>query len=305
MGGPTTLKVETPNPRANDQPVGVRQPRTGEFMVPQPLDRAETHVQPGDDPRAKLAAWLTDPKNEYFAGAMVNRIVKHYFGAGLVEPVDDLRQTNPPSNSELWAALVREFVAHKYDLKHLMRLILNSRTYQLGSATKPSNATDTRFYSHYYARRLPAEVLLDAVSQATGSPEAFAGYPQGARAIQMPDPSLKSYFLTLFGRSDRNSACACERNEEVTVPQLLHLQNAEGIQKRLRASEGRLAQLLTAKAADDTIVEELFLATLSRLPSATERAKVRAALTEESDRADAFRDLFWALLNAKEFAFNH
>lgn len=305
MGGPTTLKVETPNPRANDQPVGVRQPRTGEFMAPQPLDRASTHVEPGEDPRAKLADWLTDPKNEYFAGAMVNRIGKHYLGVGLVEPVDDLRQTNPPSNSELWNVLVREFVGHKYDLKHLMRLILNSRTYQLGSATKPTNATDTRFYSHYYARRLPAEVLLDAVAQATGLPEAFAGYPQGARAIQMPDPNLKSYFLTLFGRSDRNTACACERNEDVTVPQLLHLQNAEGIQKRLRAPEGRLGQLLSAKAVDDTIVEELFLATLSRLPSATERANVRAALADEGDRADAFRDLFWALVNAKEFAFNH
>jgi hypothetical protein len=305
MGGPTVLKVETPNPRANDQPVGVRQPRTGEFMAPQPLDRASTHVEPGQDPRAKLADWLTEPKNEYFAGAMVNRIVKHYLGVGLVEPVDDLRQTNPPSNSELWNTLVREFVGHKYDLKHLMRLILNSRTYQLGSATNPSNATDTRFYSHYYARRLPAEVLLDAVGQATGQPEAFAGYPQGARAIQMPDPNLKSYFLALFGRSDRNTACACERTGEVTVPQLLHLQNAEAIQKRLRAPEGRLGQLLKAKATDDTVIEELFLATLSRLPSPTERTKVRAALADEGDRADAFRDLFWALVNAKEFAFNH
>jgi len=305
MAGPTMLKVETPNPRANDQPVGVRQPRTGEFMAPQPLDRASTHVEPGEDPRARLADWLTDPKNEFFAGAMVNRILKHYLGIGLVEPVDDLRQTNPPSNSELWDTLVREFVKHKYDLKHLMRLILNSRTYQLGSATKPTNSTDTRFYSHYYARRLPAEVLLDAVGQATGQPEAFAGYPQGARAIQMPDPNLKSYFLTLFGRSDRNTACACERNGEVTVPQLLHLQNAEGIQKRLRAPDGRLGQLLAGKVADDLIVEELFLATLSRLPSAAERGKGRAALADESDRADAFRDLFWALVNAKEFAFNH
>src|SRR5207248_3765109 len=136
----------------------------------------------------------------------------------------------PPANSALWNALVREFVVHKCALKHLMRLILNSRTYQLASATNPTNATDTRFYAHYYARRLPAEVLLDAVGQATGLPEAFAGYPQGARAIQMPDSSLKSYLLTLFGRSDRNTSCACDRNDEVTVPQLLHLHNAEGIQ---------------------------------------------------------------------------
>src|SRR5439155_18609489 len=230
---------------------------------------------------------------------------KHYLGVGLVEPVDDLRQTNPPSNAALWKALVHEFVAHKYDLKHLMRLILNSRTYQLGSATSPSNATDTRFFSHYNARRLPAEVLLDAVAQATGLPEPFAGYPQGARAIQMPDPGLKSYFLTLFGRSDRNTACACERNDEVTVPQLLHLQNAEGIQRRLRAPEGRLGQLLAATATDDRVTEELFLATLSRPPSAAERAKVRSALTEDGDRPEVFRDLFWALINAQEFACNH
>src|SRR5207248_5054905 len=129
--------------------------------------------------------------------------------------------------------------------------------------------------------------------------EPFAGYPQGARAIQMPDPSLKSYFLTLFGRSDRNTACACERNDDVTVPQLLHLQNAEGIQRRLRAADGRLGQLLAAKATDETILEELFLSTLSRLPSAAERAKVRTALAEDGDRPEMFRDLFWALVNAK------
>jgi Protein of unknown function (DUF1553)/Protein of unknown function (DUF1549) len=303
--GPPTLHVASPNPRLNGEPVGVRQPRTGEFLVPRPIDRAPTPVRPTDDPRARLAAWMTDPRNEYFAGAMVNRVWKHFLGVGLVEPVDDLRQTNPPSNPELWNALVREFVGHKYDLKHLIRLILNSRTYQLSSATKPTNVADTRFSSHYVARRLPAEVLLDAISQATGLPDAFPGYPVGARAIQLPDPGLRSYFLDLFGRSERLTACACERSGDVTVPQLLHLQNGESIQRRLQSADGRLGRLLAAKASDDAITDELFLATLSRPPSEVERSKVRAALADDSDRVAVFRDLFWALVNAKEFAFNH
>src|SRR5262249_37764828 len=160
-----------------------------------------------------------------FSGSMVNRLWKHFMGVGLVEPVDDLRSSNPPSNAELWRSLNREFVSHRFDLKHVMRLILNSRAYQLDSATLRGNEQDHSFYSHYYPRRLPAEVLLDAVCQATGVPESFTGYPLGTRAIQLPDPGTASYFLTLFGRSDRVTACACERSDDVTLPQLLHLRN--------------------------------------------------------------------------------
>ena len=144
------------------------QPRTGQFLKPQPLDRSDTNITPDEDPRVKLAAWITDPKNESFSGAMVNRLWRHFLGVGLVEPVDDLRASNPPTNPELWQALNKEFVGHHFDMKHLMRLILNSRTYQLSATTRPGNQTDTRFYSHYYARRLPAEVLLDALCQSTG-----------------------------------------------------------------------------------------------------------------------------------------
>jgi hypothetical protein len=243
---------------------------------------------------------------------MVNRIWKHYLGVGLVEPVDDIRASNPPSNPELWQALNRDFVGHHFDLKHLMRMILNSRTYQLTSATRPGNETDARFYSHYYARRLPAEVLLDALSQSTGVPEEFTGYPRGIRAAQMPDTNLKSYFLPLFGKSDRVTACACERSGEVTMPQLLHLQNGQTVVRKINDGAGRLNTLLRAKVADDAVVDDLYLATLSRPAPDSIKAQIRQSLAtdvrkgeEFRSREEVFRDLFWALLNSKEFSFNH
>jgi hypothetical protein len=303
--GVTNLKVSHRDPNQNKNPVGASQPRTGQFLKAQPLDRAETVIAPGEDPRVKLAAWMTDPKNEYFSGAMVNRVWKHYLGVGLVEPVDDLRATNPPTNPELWKALNREFVAQKYDLKHLMRVILNSRAYQRSSATRPANEADARFYSHYYARRLPAEVLLDAISQATGVPDQFPGYPLGLRATQLPDPTLKSYFLSLFGRSERVTACACERNGEVTMPQLLHLQNGEEIVNKVRAADANLAKWLKELKGNDAVMDELFLTTFSRLPTEKERQAVKKLLAAGEPRDEVFRDLFWALLNSKNFAFNH
>ncbi len=305
--GPTVLRIagKDREPEQARAPVGVVQPRTGRFLAPQPLDRAPLEVRPGDDPRQALAAWMTDPKNEYFSGAIVNRLWRHFLGVGLVEPVDDLRASNPPSNPELWRALNEEFVGHRFDLKHLMRLILTSRTYQLSSATRPGNRSDGRFCSHYYARRLPAEVLLDALSQSTGVPDRFPGYPLGLRAGQLPDPALKSYFLSLFGRSERVTACACERSGEVTMPQLLHLQNGDSVVDKVRAADGRLARLLGANRSDAEIIDELFLATLCRPPSKEAVERVRRALAEGGSREEVFRDLFWALLNSKEFAFNH
>lgn len=300
--GVTALLVAGYDGKPSKAPVGVTQPRTGRFMKPQPLDRAETNVSPDADPRATLARWMTDPSNEYFAGAMVNRVWKHYLGVGLVEPVDDLRASNPPTNPELWQALVREFVAKKYDLRHLMRVILNSRTYQLSATTNAANAKDQRFYSHYYARRLPAEVLLDAIAQATEVADRFPGYPEGTRAGQLPDPTLKSYFLTVFGRSERVTACACERSGEVTLPQVLHLQNGETIVQKIASPNGRLTRLL--KKSDDEVRDELFLATRGRLPTPKEKEAVKLTLAE-GERGEVFRDLFWALLNSKEFSFNH
>lgn len=289
--------------RVREKPAGVTQPRTGQFMAAQPLDRST--IAPGKDERAALADWITDPRNDYFSGAMVNRLWKHFLGVGLVEPVDDLRSSNPPSNPALWATLNREFVSHHYDLKHVMRLILNSRTYQHSSASLASNEKDHRFYSHYYAKRLPAEVLADAISGATGVPDEFPGYPVGERAVQLPDPGVNSYFLTLFGRSDRITACACERNDDVNLPQLLHLNNGDDVLNKIRAGNGRLAQILKKSEDDSTAIDQVFLATFSRLPTAAEKQAVTQSLSSGDPREAVYRDLLWALLNSKEFAFNH
>jgi hypothetical protein len=302
--GPTILRVSHPDQNQNKNPVGVSQPRTGAFMKPQPLDRTNRDVQPGADPRVELAKWITDPGNEYFTGAMVNRVWRHYLGVGLVEPVDDLRATNPPTNPALWKALNAEFVAKKFDLRALMRVILTSRAYQLSSATRPGNETDARFYSHYYARRLPAEVLLDAICDATGVPEYFAGYPHGVRAVQVPDPGSASYFLRTFGRSDRVTACACERSGEVSLAAVLHLISGETVTSKLTAGGSWMSETLSKKS-DDEMLDALFLRTLARKPTTAERGQVKELLKDkESRREDVFRDLFWALLNSKEFLFN-
>ena len=288
----------------SQRPVEVRQPRTGRMLAPRPLDRSETAIRPGIDPRVALVNWMTDPANEQFSGAMINRLWKHFLGVGLVEPVDDLRATNPPSNQALWDLLNREFVASDYDLKHIMRLIMNSRTYQLASETTESNFRDSRFYSHYYARRLPAEVLLDAICSATGEPETFAGYPRGVRALQVPDPFTDSYFLTVFGRAARTTACACERDTDVTLPQLLHLQNSDELTRKIKSPDGRLRRLIRTQTDNGILVDEVYLATVNRLPTGAEKQAVLSHFTE-STREEVAIDLFWALLNTSEFAFNH
>jgi Protein of unknown function (DUF1553) len=283
----------------------VQQPRTNEQLKPQPLDRAEVAIEPGGDPRVALVDWMTSGKNESFNGSIVNRVWRHFLGVGLVEPVDDLRASNPPTNPALWKALNDDFVAHGFDLKHLMRTILNSRTYQLSSDSLVENETDAKFYSHYYARRLPAELLLDAISQVTAVPDSFPGYPDGVRAQQLPDPALDSYFLRLFGRPDRVTACACERTGDVTMSQLLHLQNGDTVSRKIEAANGRLAELLESTPDNATTIDRLFLTTLARHPHQTESNAVLSQLNAGEPRDAVFRDLLWALLNSKEFSFNH
>jgi len=287
------------------KPPGVVQPRTKKMMPAMPLDRTQPHFQPGHDPREALADWITNPANEAFSGAMVNRLWRHFMGVGLVEQVDDLRSSNPPSNPALWKALTEDFVAHRFDLKSLMRDILNSRAYQLSSETLAGNEQDRRFYSHYYARRLPAEVLSDAIAAATAVPDNFPGYPAGVRAVQLPEPGVSSYFLTIFGRSERVTACACERSADVTLPQLLYLSNGEDLRSKLRAQDGRITTLLKRSLADPATTDAIFLAALARHPTPVETKAVQDSLAAGDPREDLYRDLAWALLNSKEFVFNH
>ena len=289
---------------AQAKPPEAFQPRTFAKLAPQTLDRALWKHEPGRDAREQLVEWMLD--SEQFSGAMANRIWKHFFGTGLVESVDDLRSSNPPSNGPLWSVLNGEFRKANFDLRHVMRLILTSRAYGLSSQTLGGNETETRFYSHYYARRLPAEVLSDAIASATGVPTKFDGYPLGIRAIQLPDPQVGSYFLSLFGRSDRVTACACERKGEVTLPQLLHLHNGDEIQRQIAATDGLLPAVLQ-DADDRAATDALFALSMQRKATDAEFAAILPQLASSTpeERRAAFTDVFWALLNTKEFAFNH
>jgi hypothetical protein len=287
------------------QKVGITQPRTNQFLPPRPLDRTELTLADGQDPREALADWMTAPGNRTFARAIVNRVWKRFFAVGLVEPVDDLRATNPASNEPLLEALCADLVAHRYDLKHLMRRILRSRTYALASEPLSTNAADRKFFSHYYPRRLPAEVLADAVTAATGVPEPYEGYAEGLRAVQLPDPKVRSVLLDTFGRPERVTPCACERTAEVTMPQVLHLINGEDLLRRIDSGDGRLEALLRSGRPDREIVEQLFLATLSRRPTDAQWQTVESALADGTDRKAVDRDLLWALINSKEFLFGH
>jgi hypothetical protein len=226
-------------------------------------------------------------------------------GRGLVEPVDDMRVTNPPSNESLLDWLAQDFVQHGYDLKYLIRTILRSETYQRSAEPAHGNARDTRYYSHYPFKRLGAEQLMDAITSATGVPEKFNGYPAGLRAAQLPDTTVPSYFLELFGRPARNTPCECERSDEPNLGQVLHLMNNIGINAKLSAKNGRVAALMAAKLPDDKVVEELYLASISRFPTPQERRQAVQLMARAKNRQQAAEDILWALMNSKEFVFNH
>jgi hypothetical protein len=256
------------------------------------------------DPRPHLAAWMTAPDNPYFARLAANRLWKHYFGRGLVEPEDDLRSTNPATNEPLLDHLAQSLVASRFDLKALHRLILNSRAYQLSSVPNATNVDDEQFASHRLVRRLPAEVLLDAISDVTGVPEAFPGRPRGTRAIDLWDNRAPSYFLDIFGRSERLTPCACGRTSEPTMAQVLHLMNAPEVEAKLAGPDGRVARLIAAKTGEDEVVAELCLAALGRPPTEKDRGTARKLFAAAPPR-DAAQDFLWALLNSHEFLFSH
>jgi len=285
----------------------VIQPRTGRPQLPKPLDGEAIPFDTEFDRREHLANWLTSPTNPYFSRAIVNRVWANFLGVGIVEKVDDLRLTNPPSNDRLMAALAAELVRYKYDLKSLMRLILTSQTYQRSSTPLPENAGDERFYARFYPRRLKAEVLLDAVADATDVPTEFKDHPAGTRALQLKDTAVASYFLDTFGRPERVLTCTCERSDEPSMTQVLHLANGKTLLGKLEAKEGRIAKLIADNADADRIGEELFLSALSRLPTTTEQAALVAAFSEApaDDRRAVLEDLFWSVLTSREFLFQH
>jgi hypothetical protein len=283
------------------------QPLTGKPQPPCPLDGEVIAFDSEADRRVHLADWLTSSENPYFSRAITNRVWANFFGVGLVESVDDLRLTNPPSNSPLLDAAAKYLVEHHYDVKSLMRAILQSATYARTSEPLAENAADTRFYSRYYPRRLMAEVMLDALSQVTGANSNFGDYAPGTRALQLPDVNVNSYFLKTFGRPLRAITCECERTAEPSMVQVLHISNGDTVNEKLSAKGNRLEQLLAASAANEAIVEEVYLAALSRFPTETEKSQLAAALAEAppAERRAVIEDLFWSVLSSKEFLFNH
>ncbi len=283
----------------------IANPRTGQTMRPCALDAAPLPAEFADDRRTVLVKWMTAPKNPFFAKTMVNRIWRHYMGRGFVEPVDDIRPTNPASNEPLFDFIAQDFAAHGYDLKYLMRTILRSETYQRSAIPLKGNERDSHYYAHYPFKRLGAEQMLDAISAATGIAEKFDGLPSGVHATQLPDAGVNSYFLDLFGRPSRNIVCECERSDDPNLSQVLHLMNGPELNARLTAKTGRIATLFDKKLADGPLVEELYLAAYSRYPTPAEAKRATAALSKAKDRRQVAEDLFWALLNAKEFFFNH
>lgn len=281
-----------------------RMPQTDALVPTRPLGAADAGHVGHDDPRVQLAEWLTDPSNPWFARLVANRLWKHFLGRGLVEPEDDLRSTNPATNEPLLDWLALQVVENRYDLKAVMRLILNSQVYQLTSDPNDTNRDDEQNFSHHYVRRIPAEVLLDAISEVTDSPEPFPGRPRGTRAIELWDNRLPSYFLDTFGRSERTSPCECGRSGEPTMAQALHLMNAPEVSAKITNSTGRVARLLRASPSitDAALIEELTLVTLGRLPTEKEW-NVAQGLFANTARRDAAEDYLWTLLNSYDFLF--
>jgi hypothetical protein len=301
----------------------VPHPRRGVPMPPTPLDGTPLSLDGTADRRDYFAKWLTAPENPYFAKAHVNRVWRNFMGRGLVEAEDDLRQTNPPTNPELLDALAKDLAEHHYDTRHLVRTVMNSAAYQRSSRPVAGNAADDRFYSRYLVRRLPAEVILDAYAQVTGvatpfieissnasdSASPYGGFPRGTRAMQLPDSRVVSRFLDAFGRPERLQTCSCERQQDASVGQALHVNNGGTLNDKLRDKDSRVAAWLKDGIGDAEAVKRLYLLALCREPTAAELARFSGLLAEASadkqaTRREVLEDLFWSVLTSKEFLFN-
>jgi hypothetical protein len=293
--------------------------KTGAAMKPAALGDSMGEIAPDDDPRLKLADWMSGPSNPFFAKALVNRYWKHFFQRGLIEPEDDIRDTNPPTNPELLAALEKHFIDSGFDLKELVRQIANSRAYQLSAIPNEHNAGDRQNYSRYYPRKLPAEALLDAIDRVSETQTDFPNLPAGTRAIALPDNSYNrsTPFLRVFGRPENESVCECERVQSSSLAQSLHLINAPDIKAKLAASGGRAERMLADPRPSDEKVRELYMAAFAREVPDDELKTALDFLAETPldaagnpvDAARASRenwqDLIWAVMNTKEFQFNH
>jgi hypothetical protein len=277
--------------------------RTGKVMSPKAP--GQSPFGESSDRRQPLADWLASPANPYFAKSVVNRVWYHLLGKGIVDPVDDFRDSNPPRNEPLLNHLSSEFEKSHYDFRQLVQSILLSNTYQLSARTNESNADDEKYFSHAYSRLLPAEVLLDALSTSTGVAEKYAGLPVGTTAVDLPDPEVSHEFLRAFGQPSREIVCECGRESDTTLSQALHLINGDVIHQKLRQPENRVHSLLKAGMAPPAIVEELYLASLSRFPTATEQEIAAKHLAKVGDATRGLEDLHWAILNSKEFLFRH
>ena len=288
---------------------GVQNKRTQQPAVMKVLEGTPVTVPGDEDPRQKLVDWMVDPQNRFFARAVANRYWAHFFGRGIVDPLDDMRVTNPPSNPELLDELAKDFVANKYSLKHLVKAIVNSRTYQLSAVPNEFNKHDKQNYARYYPRRLSAEVLFDAVNQVTDSPATFNGLPTDAhaprRAIMLPDESFQSYFLDVFGRPQRISACECERVSEANLAQALHLLNSDDIQGKLARPGARAEAMSKDPRPDAEKVDELFVWAVGHKASEDQRALALAQIAKHAtNKKLAYENILWALVNTKEFQFN-
>ena len=295
------------------------QPGTGKPQPPSPLDGEPLPMDDPGDRREALADWMTAPDNPYFARAVANRIWANFFGRGLIDPVDDLRQSNPASNELLLTAASDHLVEADFDLKQLMRTILRSETYQRSSRPLPANGDENKYFSRYYPRRLMAEVLLDSIDQVLGTSTAFGEisfpgadtqktdfYPQGTRAIELYDSAVKSYFLKTFGRNPREITCECERSDEPSMVQVLHLSNGDTLNPKLAAENGLINRQLGQDVTAEAFIRTLFRRGLAREPTDQELGELTAVAAEYGDdQATAFRDIGWSVLTSTEFTFNH
>lgn len=289
------------------RPTGeVSHPRKGGIVKPKPFD-GKPIQDDGGDRRDKLAEWLTSPENPYFARNFANRFWGYFMGRGLVEPLDDMRATNPPTNPELLDALARDLVQHRFDVKQLMRTIMNSRAYQLSAEVTPGNAVDkdNLYYARRTVRRLTAEQLADAIDYATGTQTKYQGLPLGTRAIQLPDSSVPSYLLDVLGRPPRVITCECERSLAPNLASALHLLNGDVVNQKIRQPGGRVDRLFQQKKPLPDIIEELYLVTLCRPPSPEEKQAVLQEIQQASNPRVAIEDLLWSLINSRGFLFNY